>query len=428
MKKLLTLVVLCSAYLFPQTNDLNITGAGARAEGFGGAFIGLADDATAVVWNPAGLSQLERPEASIVTRFKGESADFSNSIDPSLDAKESQSNFSLNFGSLALPVSSGDMKIVVAAAFQRQLDFYESQQRQVEMPGTGIFSPNYIESQRSETHGGVNTITPAVGIRFNPMISFGLSTNIWIGSLTATDQLHDSRVVVHDEDTYDLKYSGLNFVFGGLLDFEGVKNGIPLKVGLTFRTPFKLKATGTYNMVRRIASNGTAQFDIEQEIEMPFMFGMGTSYRIGENLTVAMDYEIRNYGTKSITSTATHQATGLTGTNVEDISESKQNLNEFRIGAEYLIVTDNFVIPVRGGFKTVPSVFADYVYDNTTGSYVPTSTQTSGTGFSVGTGYIANAFAIDVTYSRSGYTQKFDTDGKIDYGFGTVGSSIIIYF
>ena len=56
--------------------DFNLTGAGARAEGFGGAFIGLADDATAVVWNPAGLAQLERAEASIVTRYISEGAEY----------------------------------------------------------------------------------------------------------------------------------------------------------------------------------------------------------------------------------------------------------------------------------------------------------------------------------------------------------------
>src|SRR5437762_1459679 len=42
------------------------TGSGARALGMGGAFIAVADDATASSWNPAGLCVLERAEASIV--------------------------------------------------------------------------------------------------------------------------------------------------------------------------------------------------------------------------------------------------------------------------------------------------------------------------------------------------------------------------
>jgi hypothetical protein len=44
----------------------NPVGSGARALGMGGAFIAVADDATAASWNPGGLIQLERPEISIV--------------------------------------------------------------------------------------------------------------------------------------------------------------------------------------------------------------------------------------------------------------------------------------------------------------------------------------------------------------------------
>ena len=38
---------------------------GARSRGIGGAFVAVADDATAVYSNPAGLTQLFRPEVSI---------------------------------------------------------------------------------------------------------------------------------------------------------------------------------------------------------------------------------------------------------------------------------------------------------------------------------------------------------------------------
>ena len=80
--------------------DWNITGAGARAAGMGGAFIGVADDATAITWNPAGLTQLYRPEVSLVTRYiaesyKYESTLYSNTVD-------NQSHFVLNFASADL--------------------------------------------------------------------------------------------------------------------------------------------------------------------------------------------------------------------------------------------------------------------------------------------------------------------------------------
>jgi hypothetical protein len=40
--------------------DLNFYGGGTKAAAMGGAFIGVADDAFAAYWNPAGLTQNDR--------------------------------------------------------------------------------------------------------------------------------------------------------------------------------------------------------------------------------------------------------------------------------------------------------------------------------------------------------------------------------
>ena len=52
----------------------NPVGSGARALGMGGAFIGVADDATAAYANPSGLVQLVRPEVSVEGRRWGYSS------------------------------------------------------------------------------------------------------------------------------------------------------------------------------------------------------------------------------------------------------------------------------------------------------------------------------------------------------------------
>lgn len=53
-------------------------GVGARALGLAGSFAGIADDAGAVYWNPAGLSLLSKPELTLnhITLFSGTSSDF----------------------------------------------------------------------------------------------------------------------------------------------------------------------------------------------------------------------------------------------------------------------------------------------------------------------------------------------------------------
>ena len=59
---LLTALILSTSTLFSQT-DWPL---GARPQGMGGAYVALSDDAHAVYWNPAGLSQLLRGEASFM--------------------------------------------------------------------------------------------------------------------------------------------------------------------------------------------------------------------------------------------------------------------------------------------------------------------------------------------------------------------------
>ena len=71
-----TLIVLAgSITTFAQkyTAEFLTTGVGARALGMGGAFVAIANDATACYWNPAGLSLLRQREVTMMhaTRFSG---------------------------------------------------------------------------------------------------------------------------------------------------------------------------------------------------------------------------------------------------------------------------------------------------------------------------------------------------------------------
>ena len=60
----------------PQALEFSFSNPGARSMGFGGAFVALADDATAAFANPAGLVQLVRPEVSIEGRLWSYSTSF----------------------------------------------------------------------------------------------------------------------------------------------------------------------------------------------------------------------------------------------------------------------------------------------------------------------------------------------------------------
>src|SRR5205085_5812310 len=90
MRRTLLLVALCSLIglpAFAQNTDIeslsglqfNFGNPGARSLGMGGAFLGLADDASAAEANPAGLTILRKPEVSVEGRNFEEQQLFSTS-------------------------------------------------------------------------------------------------------------------------------------------------------------------------------------------------------------------------------------------------------------------------------------------------------------------------------------------------------------
>jgi hypothetical protein len=101
------------------------TGSGARALGFSGSFTAIADDATAASWNPAGLLNLETPEASIVYR-RSSTRNRHTSTDPDFQPSDSRyDSEGINYVSVVLPLyhKHWQRNLVVSLNHQEAYDF-----------------------------------------------------------------------------------------------------------------------------------------------------------------------------------------------------------------------------------------------------------------------------------------------------------------
>jgi long-subunit fatty acid transport protein len=101
------------------------TGSGARALGFAGTFSAIADDATAASWNPAGLIQLKRPEASAVYRYSSYENSH-RSTDPDFEVgKDDYESNGLNYLTAALPfqIPGLELNAVFSINYQEAYDF-----------------------------------------------------------------------------------------------------------------------------------------------------------------------------------------------------------------------------------------------------------------------------------------------------------------
>ncbi|MEN8194150.1 MAG: long chain fatty acid transport protein, partial [Bacteroidota bacterium] len=65
---LISLVLIFAVSTSAFANGLSLNSVGPKALGMGGAFVGLANDGTAIYWNPAGLAG---QESSVMGYFTG---------------------------------------------------------------------------------------------------------------------------------------------------------------------------------------------------------------------------------------------------------------------------------------------------------------------------------------------------------------------
>ena len=181
---ILTLVALVAvSESAAQLNDYGRVGSGARAVAMGGAFTAVADDATAIMWNPAGLTRLAVPEASVVMRANTTAFDLA-STEEFLDAYKANSstNDALNFASLVYPMRLGPISIVTGVAYRTIHDWER------ELVGERSYSDDFgslLEiTETIKRGGGINAISPSAAIELIRGLSVGATYNILQGSLT----------------------------------------------------------------------------------------------------------------------------------------------------------------------------------------------------------------------------------------------------
>ncbi len=189
-RKSIILAMMLAAGLSSLTfaNGLNLNGLGGRAVAMGGAFVALADDFSAVFWNPAGLSNFKTrvlgfygvdliPSTSYLMQAPG-----ANGLLTLVDAKTKTKHYLAGLGAYYQPVND---RIVVGigiytpsglgAAWDGN-EFIDLQDYELGLaPGTHG-SPNLWESRI-----GKISISPAVSYKINDTFAVGAALNIDYG-------------------------------------------------------------------------------------------------------------------------------------------------------------------------------------------------------------------------------------------------------
>ena len=362
-------------------SSFNPVGSGARALGWGGAFIAVADDATAASWNPGGLIQLRNPEVAVVGNTVYRSEDNTFGTNPQASGKQSVNYTGLNYFSASMPCGeeSCGRNMIFSINYQKLYNLDRNWSHVSIQDYTG-YPDGFDRSDQLinlDQKGDLYALGLAWAMQATETLSVGLTLNFWnniagtngwrntnhtidhsltsIGGIEAVSDI-DSRV----EENYRFKGFNMNL---GLMWQLFAQDEQKLTLGVVIKTPFK--ADIHHSRYERLSESYDGAPPVQSEIyneyneklNMPLSFGLGLAWQLSDNLTLAGDVYRTNWNNFEYTDFNGNKFSPISSkpSNQSDISATYQ----VRFGGEYRIISQefgkNYIIPLRAGIFYDPA-------------------------------------------------------------------------
>lgn len=392
-----------------------VQGAGARAIGTGGAFIAVADDATAVSFNPAGLAQLLRPEFSVVGKQLDRRQDFQRFAGPEVSFDDSSSTdrtTSPDFWSFTLPWKHKGLNYTFQLSHQRIFDFgFRSDRTFNSRVGT---TPR-LNRQYVDQRGGVNLWSAALGAELTPRMLVGGSVNLWRGSWSfKSDSMSLTPAGAPLTELgfrQDNSFKGFNWSAGAIWRSEY------LNLGAVYRSAFTADY-GFTNSVLFEDYTGTVPDSLEQNpaqtfrLEWPESLGAGLGLHLHPRWLVTADWTRIRWSRTTIRA----DRSVYDGLNFFDLQAATRtpDIVDFHSGTEWIAyLGDRVVIPVRAGVFREPQPLVDR----------RTGEQRVFKGWTAGFGVKTGALTVDVAFKKSDSVRnvsrlQFTSTGATSYTVG----------
>jgi len=347
----LALIIAISSTAF--ANGLSLNSVGARALGMGGAFVGVANDATALYWNPAGLAG---QQSSILV--------FGTDIIPmatykmdlaGIDAKVNSNHylspnafFNYNMGKLSLGLG-----VYVPAGLGAEWNATDF---------------GYPEGYDFLSKIGVVNISPAVAYQVTDKFSVGLAVNVYYAMFDM------SQPVVAGAGVYQFEESSTGLGYGATLGLKYDLNEM-FTFGATFRTKTNVTMSGTAKNPA-FAAYGAPESEFDRDVTWPTWIAGGVAIRPNDKLTIAVDGQLsmwsENQELVAVFENAAWDAAMSAGGG--DTFELKwKDALQLRLGVEYLL-SENVVGRVGYYYDPAPAP------DETVNVLFPSSTNNVVTG------------------------------------------------
>ena len=324
---------------------------GARASAMGQAFIGIADDASAAVTNPAGLMSLTRPQVYIEfknTQLKNErlaSAGSLTTLQPTVFSTDVRS---FSFFNVAAPIGG---RVAVAFTRHEYLNYEEQFELEPRPSPTGV-AGRYLAPAAADVDFTGTTYAGSVAVAVTDRFRVGLTVSA--NQLEAVARQTRYRIaavggavvsngIILNESTLDESATAPAWSLGAV--FRPVDQ---FALGLLYAKGPKFSVTETQSVNPSSSQNGTLQVNAVEElaINTPDRFGIGISARPQSRLLVAFDAVRIQYSQLA--------EDILPGPFLTGDEFAIDDATEIHFGGEVLAVTGANPVFVRAGVLTNP--------------------------------------------------------------------------
>lgn len=347
----------------PAAFEFSLSNPGARSLGLGGAFVALADDATAAFANPAGLVKLVRPEASIEGRHWSYSTPYVKGgrlsgeptgilLDDTAGIREGLSEEEVDAISFASFVYPGK-RWSVAIYHHQQIDFrshLESQGifgEQAKQP----FNPRHVDFL-TETRDTIETDGLSFGFQINDRWSVGVGVAHFDVELSTVSDFYWPSIPIPSAIYGEIPFDDVHRLLQLTIRSKGTDWGL---IGGILWQPTEDLGFGAFyrqgpdvDLGVQVVSGaglpgpppGTVVFEGEvSPMSFPDVYGLGASYRFLDGAwTVSFEWDHVTYSSV------------LEGF-IRDLESGGEldDADELHLGVEYAWLAKGPVVALRGG-------------------------------------------------------------------------------
>ena len=353
--KIFLMAISCLVFLIPSlmANGLNLNSLGTKALTMGGAFVGLADDFSAIFWNPAGIAHFDKKYFGFYGTdiIPSGTYEFSIGAVPVVDAKTVTKNYLGGMATYYYPINE---KVVVG------FGVYTPSGLGAEWDGkdfAGVAANNPNLDWHSKI--GLVTFAPAIALSLNEKISFGAALNINYGMFDVAFHAGKAEDYGVDLGQYEESMKGWGFgaTFGIL-----VQPSEMFSIGATFRTPSKVSFKGDASIPNLsligavMGMQLSPSSDLDREVIWPMWLAAGVAVKPIESLTLTADVQFTQWSKIDVIET------DYTDPFWQYLMKGEQerpmhwtDTIQFRLGAEYRLKAWAF----RAGYYWDPSPAPD---------------------------------------------------------------------